>query len=94
VEHRTRRLGRPATATGINDHGVAVGYYYLDPINEITRAAVWSASGGVRDLNDLDDPASGWTMVLATKISDAGWIVGEGTRAGFSGTRGFVAKPQ
>lgn len=82
------------TATGINDRDFVVGYYYLDPLSEIKRALLWTPAGIAHDLNDIDQPASGWTLEEATKVNDAGWIVGHGTRAGFSGTRGFVAKPR
>jgi hypothetical protein len=31
------------------------------------------------DLNTLIDPASGWTLNIASAISDTNWITGQGT---------------
>ncbi len=36
----------------------------------------------MQDLNDLIDPASGWTLRVATGINDSGQIVGVGAIGG------------
>ena len=82
------------TATGVADDGTVVGYYYLDPLAEITRALVWRGGGASQDLNGLDAPGSGWTFSDATAVNRHGWIVGRGTRSGFPGMRAYVAKPR
>lgn len=81
-------------ATGINDRGLIVGDFYLDPVAEITRAMLWTPSGQAFNLNDLIPPGTGWTLTNATEVNDAGWIVGFGTRNGMGGIRGYVAKPR
>jgi len=63
----------------INNSGVAVGQV-LDFYN-VGHAFVWSSEAGMRDLNNLIAPNSGWRLEIATGINDSGWIVGYGTAA-------------
>ena len=44
------------------------------------------------DLNDLVDPASGWTLTVAQSINDSGWIVGYGTNPAGQ-THAFLLTP-
>jgi probable HAF family extracellular repeat protein len=75
---------------GINSAGTVVGSIYT-PLGS-SRAFVYDAAHGVRDLNTLTTPAPGFTMLAATAINDNGWIVGYG--AGGGGMyRSFVLRP-
>jgi probable HAF family extracellular repeat protein len=65
------------TAFGLNNNKLVVGYSTTasgDP-----HAFIWSADNGIEDLNDLIDPSSGWVLVWASAINDAGEITGWGT---------------
>jgi probable HAF family extracellular repeat protein len=75
----------------LNDAGVAVGTsidVFASPWN--WRAWIWE-NGQLQDLNDLIDPASGWTLEWANAINNNGWIVGRGRLNGQ--VRGFLLKP-
>ena len=65
----------------INDAGIAVGSVQkYDSGNLVAAKAVyWGFDALPVDLNTLIDPASGWTLNRATRISDTGWIGGGGT---------------
>ena len=83
-------LGGPASsARDINNHGQIVGYALdasLDP-----RAFLSEAGGPIVDLNALLPPESGWVLLSANAINDAGQIVGEGTLNGEP--RAFLLTP-
>jgi hypothetical protein len=68
---------RPA---GVNTSGVVVGSIYT-PTGS-SRAAVYDPVNGVRDLNTLTTPLSGFTLMAATAINNQGWIVGYGYGGG------------
>jgi uncharacterized membrane protein len=53
---------------------------------------LWTKHRGMRDLNDLIDPHSGWTLDSAADINVWGQIVGTGTYKGK--TRGFLLTPR
>ncbi len=84
-------LGIPAGflqsgANALNNRGQVVGGAQ-DPDPHKSRAYLWQ--GGVAtDLNTLLPEGSGWVLVAATGINDAGQIIGNGTYQG--ATRGFV----
>jgi uncharacterized membrane protein len=90
-------LGRfpGAIATGppcchtINNNGVIVGLSVDASFNE--RAIIWLNKVPV-DLNTLIPKNSGWYLVCAQGINDAGEIVGFGTING--STHAFLAKPR
>jgi probable HAF family extracellular repeat protein len=56
-------------AEGINSAGQVVGYTGAN-------AFIWSSTGGLKDLNTMIDPASGWRLDAAFAINDAGQILG------------------
>ena len=62
----------------INDTGQVVGQITVDGV---AHAAVWSAAGGLQDLNtlDADNLPAGFVLNNATAIDDNGDIVGYGT---------------
>jgi probable HAF family extracellular repeat protein/YD repeat-containing protein len=67
--------------TSINLAGVVVGYAHF---GNVGAAFVWDEVNGLQSLNDLMDPAPGWTLVVAEDINDRGQIVGFGHRAGLT----------
>jgi probable HAF family extracellular repeat protein len=69
--------GQAAEVRGINQTEQIVGAYSLASGEK--RAFLWTASHGMRDLNDLvRDKPSGLTLSDALAISDAGAIVAQG----------------
>jgi probable HAF family extracellular repeat protein len=83
-------------AFDVNDAGDIVGYSYDGPLTDPSsrmRAFIVPATAGVMEnLNDLIDPASGWTLLRANAINEDGWICGDGINpAGLE--RGFLLKP-
>jgi uncharacterized membrane protein len=74
----------------MNDCDVVVGGY--GPVAEQYRAFAWGAAEGLRDLDSLVPPDSGWTLRSATAINDRGEIVGVGKLRGRE--RGFLLIPQ
>jgi probable HAF family extracellular repeat protein len=71
--------GFTSEAWGINAVGQVVGDAY--PADGDYHAFLWDAAQGMRDLNDLIPPDSGWELRSATAINEAGWIVGWGRNA-------------
>lgn len=61
-------------------------------IQVVGRPFVWSKPGGMRDLNQLIDPHSGWKLNSAADINIWGQIVGTGTYKGQ--THGFLLTPR
>ncbi len=79
--------GTKSIAYDINDSGEIVGAAEIAP--GVSRAFVWNATSGMRNLNDLA-PGSGWTLQEARGINAKGQIVGFGLNpSGF--THGFLA---
>jgi probable HAF family extracellular repeat protein len=69
--------GSPSTtAFAINSQGLIVGSSQISTV--ASHAVYWNQDGSVVDLNSLIDPASGWTLSIASAISDTGWILGVG----------------
>jgi hypothetical protein len=64
-------------AYGLNNAGVRVGVGVIHgPEPSITRRALrWDAQGHVQDLNDLIGASTGWTLVEALAVNDAGQIL-------------------
>ena len=69
---------------GMNASGQMVGLMWdSDAATGVTEHAfLFDCVHGVQDLNDLIDPASGWTLNFSRDINDAGQIVGSGTYLG------------
>jgi len=80
--------GSESSARGINNHGQVVGY--ARTASGEYRAFLWESSSMV-DLNTLLPPASGWVLVSANAINDAGQIAGEGVFGGEA--RAFLLTP-
>ena len=72
-------LGGHSIAFALDNVGRVVGES-ADPMGR-TRAFLWQ-DGQMHDLNDFIPSDSGWTLVRATAINDAGQIAGEGTLNG------------
>ncbi|MDX1962629.1 MAG: hypothetical protein SFX18_05715 [Pirellulales bacterium] len=80
--------GTSGWAYGVNESGTVVGIS-TDSANN-SRAFGWHG-GSLVDLNTLLPPGSGWTLMRAYDINEAGQIVGEGTFNGVN--QGFVLTP-
>ncbi len=71
-----------AYALAINNHEVAVGGSFVDTKNTVYHAFL-AVSNSLTDLNSLlDSSGSGWTLVEARAINDAGQIAGVGKLGG------------
>jgi len=72
-------LGSPGIfsyAHDINNRGQVVG-------NSAARAVIWDSTHGMRSLEDLIDPQTGWSILSnARAINERGQIVGSGVRGG------------
>lgn len=82
--------GSTSTARAINESGLIVGDAVLAG-NAVAHAAIFSTSGSPIDLNDLIDPLSGWELMYASDVNDAGQIIGFGVIGGQY--RAFLATP-
>lgn len=76
-----------SSAKDVNTRGTIVGSFYPFssgpgcnlPLFQ-SRAVLWLPSGQGFDLNNLIDPALGWTLKEANAVNDRGQIVGYGIR--------------
>lgn len=75
-------------AHDINTAGVVVGGSEFGG----DGAFVWDETNGIRNLNGLIDPSSGWRLDEAFAINDLGQIVGQG-RLNNGSTRAFLLTP-
>ncbi len=76
--------------SGINGAGTIVGSIYT-PLRS-SRAFVYDAAGGVRDLNTLTAAPPAFTLMTATAVNENGWIVGYGYGGGGM-YKSFVLRP-
>jgi probable HAF family extracellular repeat protein len=67
-------LGEDNRAFGINTAGAVVGQGL--PVLGLKQGFLYTDANGMQGLNQLIDPASGWYILGATGINDAGQIVG------------------
>jgi RHS repeat-associated protein len=67
---------------GVNSYGEVVGDGTVDGAGTPSVAYIFSDSLGVRKLNDLIDPASGWNLTTALGIDDNGDVTGTGVLNG------------
>ena len=83
-----------STAISINNNGQIVGAFYLDPIRNENRAMIFdpTGTGNNYDLNELINPALGYTLQGAIHINDNGHIACHGNNAQGRG-RAFLLKP-
>ena len=68
--------GKDSKALDINNKGQVVGEGNIS--SGYDHAFIFTGSGPIEDLNNLIDPASGWTLEDAYGINDLGQIVGGG----------------
>jgi len=74
---------------GVNDSNVVVGYGNIS--TNAAHAMIWTSSGGMQDLNSLIPSSSGWTLINANAINNAGQITGYGSKNGHN--HAFVLTP-
>ena len=85
-------LGEPISdAYAINESDQVVGGSYYS-VPEEGRAFLWDEINGMQDLNDLIPGNSGWVLLWASGINNAGEIVGVGHLNG-SDNRAFLLMP-
>lgn len=77
-------------ALAINNQDVVVGMCWPPDAHALKQSAFVYESGTSTDLNTVIN-ASGWRLIQATDVNDAGQIVGWGTLHG--ATRGFLLTP-
>jgi probable HAF family extracellular repeat protein len=78
-------------ANSINTSGQVVGN--STTASGARHAFLWDASHGMRDLNGMVDDLGTFRLVTATRISNTGWIVGNGRDPVSGIVRGFVLRP-
>jgi probable HAF family extracellular repeat protein len=84
--------GNYSCAHAINNSNVIVGVAGIDPGDDNLNRAFIYAGGSMVDLNTLlDASGTGWTLVQASDINDAGQIVGFGIYGGTN--HGFLLDP-
>jgi probable HAF family extracellular repeat protein len=81
--------GTYSMAFGVNDSGVVVGYGNI--FTNAPHAFVWTAAGGMKDLNYLIPANTGWVLINANAINNVGQITGYGTKGGYN--RAFLLTP-
>ena len=82
--------GNYSIAFAVNDSNVVVGYGNIS--NNAAHAFIWTAAGGMKDLNSLIWSGSGWVLINANSINNVGQITGYGTKNGHN--HAFVLTPQ
>ena len=89
--------GIDAAATGIDDSGAVVGYSTTNASPGLglssVHAFLYTASGGIQDLNNLIDAGSQWTLENATAINASGVIAGLGSGPDTGFYDGFLLYP-
>ncbi len=69
-----------SAASAINDYNKVVGL--IGNLPSTNHAMVWDKTHGMRDLNTLISPASGWLLEIGRAINNQGEIVGWGIHHG------------
>jgi probable HAF family extracellular repeat protein len=82
--------GGPTEATGINQSGQVVGWEQRT--NGLLSAFILTSQTGMRNLNDLLPPNTGWRAEVAHGINDFGQIIGEGSYLN-GNTRAILLSP-
>ena len=76
----------------LNESGQMVGLMWdSDEEEAVEHAFIFDMENGIRDLNNLLDPQTGWTLTFARDINNSGQIVGYGEINGER--RGFILTP-
>ena len=71
--------GANSYSIGMTTDGRVVGTSEVEPdVSNYSHAFLYSAGGGMVDLNTMIDPLSGWELLDADDINDAGQITGQG----------------
>jgi probable HAF family extracellular repeat protein len=79
-------------ATSINVAGRVVGR--STTASAESHAFLWDAGHGMRDLNELVDGLGTFRLITATRISNDGWIVGNGQDTATGSSRAYVLRPK
>jgi probable HAF family extracellular repeat protein len=75
--------GSDSYAYAVNSAGHVVGLSYVPlEVSNNGHAFLYTAAGGMVDLNALIDPLSGWELLDADDINNAGQIAGQGLISG------------
>ena len=80
-------------ARDINDAGWVVGAHSRDAYNGTGEALLWVGEEDPVELNTLIPADSGWRLVEAVAVNNAGQIFGLGTVSGQSGQQAFRLTP-
>ena len=83
--------GSTSVGLGINTSGQVVGYSFVAG-DSAQHAFLYTPSAGMVDLNTLIPSGSGWTLLAAYGINDAGQITGYGATLDGS-THAFLLSP-
>jgi probable HAF family extracellular repeat protein len=81
-----------SNALAINSAGEVVGLVGVVGNNPNYRAFVWTKAAGMKDLNHLIPPNTGWYLWSASSINTSGQIVGYGQLHGQY--HGFLLTPR
>lgn len=81
--------GFGSSGNALNDSGIVVGDSYVGP--GVQHAIIFDEANGLRDLNTLIPPGSGWELISASDINNHGQITGIGKIGGL--TRAFLLSP-
>ena len=81
--------GARSNAKAVNDSGVVVGDSYVS--GQVQHAIVFDVVNGLRDLNNLIPPGTGWELISASDINNSGQITGLGRYNGL--IRAFLLSP-
>jgi probable HAF family extracellular repeat protein len=79
-------------ALAVNNHGQIVGHAQCIASGGSLAGFLWQ-DGTMYNLNHLIPPGSGWDLIKATDINDAGQIVGFGLAPGGEYLRAFLLVP-
>jgi probable HAF family extracellular repeat protein len=81
--------GEHNVARGVNASGQVVGVRG----QSLQRGVIYTDEAGLRDLNALIDPSSGWVVLAANDVNDAGEIAGYGFNNVTGRSHAIVLRP-
>jgi hypothetical protein len=85
-------FGQVIGTSGSGVYPPAFALNQTTPFQITGRPFLWTATGGMQNLNNLIGAKSGWVLTSVTDINIWGQIVGSGTHNGK--TRGFLLTPK